>query len=74
MFKKKLKILYVIIILVEISLVELKLKFLAFYHTQIGVICGLKLSKMSVYQTFSLNYVLTFPIFVYNLICNTLEL
>ena len=61
---------YFIISLVEISLAVLKLTFFAFYRNEIGpllskngqndVIVGLKWPKMSVYQTFSPNYVLTF--------------
>ena len=44
-FKKKLKILYFIIILVKIGLVDLKLEFVTFCHTQIGPFFVQKWSK-----------------------------
>ena len=73
---KKLKFLYFIIISVEIRLVELKLKFVAFCYAEIGPfflqkwtkLCHFwpKMTKNERLSDFYPNYVLPFPNFVYN--------
>ena len=83
LFHEKIQNYLFIIILVEIWLVELNLKFVAFCHTQIGPFLSKMVKMMSFWlkmtqnerlSDFSPNYVVPFPNFVYNLICNTLEL